>query len=93
MLKRLSKLFRRRAPEAPRHISTFKKKEAEKFIKYRFRVTGKLVWSEPLRAERLNSLARETLKDRHIVAFGDISLRAIENTAFVAFYRDYYIKI
>lgn len=93
MLKRLSKLFRRHAPEAPRHISTFKKKEVEKFLKYNFRVTGKLVWSEPLRAERLNSLARETLKDKHIVAFGTITMREIPNTAFVAFYRDYYIKI
>ena len=94
MLKHLKKLFRKKTPDAPRHISKLSKKEKEGLVKFQFRVTGKLVWTEPLRAERLNSLAHETLNKRNlkIVAYGDISHRPIENTAFEAFYRDYFVK-
>lgn len=94
MFKWVAKLFRKQkpTPSAPRHISTVDKTHADNFLKYTFRVTGKLVWTEPVRESRLDGLATETLGPGKIVAFGDITHRPIKDTAFVAFYRDYYVE-
>ncbi|HJY06238.1 MAG TPA: hypothetical protein VJ323_07960 [Bryobacteraceae bacterium] len=83
-------LFKRRQPDGPRHISTFKKADADNLVKFRFRVTGKLVWTQPVREERLDRLANETLGPGKIVAYGDVTYRPITDTAFVAYFRDYY---
>ena len=94
MFKWVANLFRSKkpTPNAPRHISTVDKSYMDNLVKFNFRVTGKLVWTPPLREERLNSLANETLGPGKIVAYGDINYRPIEGTAFVAYYRDYYVE-
>lgn len=92
MFKWASRLFRKKEVTGPRHVSELTPEEVRALHKFNFRVTGKLVWSDPVRAQKLDKLAQESFKTRKIVAYGDITVREIPETAFVAFYRDYYTE-